>query len=107
MSDFSFPFAGHSDRMIIFKSSAYYALSDEDLEEIFKLSCDNEPVLRAYILGVVRDACRLWKYGMPVEARSVFQTDVFHPATVSDKLQTHLGLTPAQRIFDKYVVLHI
>ena len=45
--DFSFPFAGHNDCMVIFKSAAYYALSDEDLEEI--LSCNNEPVLRAYI----------------------------------------------------------
>ena len=84
--------------MIIFKSSAYYALSDEDLEEIFKLSCDNEPVLRAYILGVSRAAGRLWKNGMPIEARSVFQTDVFHPATVSEKLQKHLGLNPVQSI---------
>ena len=103
--DFSFPFAGHSDCMIIFKSAAYYALSDEDLEEI--LSCDNEPVFRAYMIGLFRAAGRLWKYGMPVEARSVFQTDVFHPATVSDKLQNHLGLLPVQRIFEKYVVLHI
>ena len=105
--EFSLPFAGHSDRMIIFKSAAYssYALSDEDLEKI--LSCDNEPVLRANILGVFRAASRLWKYGMPVEARSVFQTDVFHPATVSEKLQNHLGLQPVQSIFEKYVVLHI
>ena len=103
--EFSFPFAGHSDRMIIFKSAAYYALSDDDLDEI--MSCDNEPVLRAYMLGLFRAAGRLWKYGMPVEARSVFQTDVFHPATVSDKLQNHLGLQPVQRIFEKYVVLHI
>ena len=101
--DFSLPVAGHNDRMIIFKSAAYYALSDEDLEEI--LSCDNEPVIRAYIIGLFRAAGRLWKYCMPVEARSVFQTDVFHPATVSEKLQKHLGLTLSQRIFDKYVVM--
>ena len=86
--------------MVVFKSAAYYALSDEDLEEI--LSCDNEAVLRAYIIGLFRAAGRLWKYGMPVEARSVFQTD---PAIVSEKLQNHLGLTPAQRIFYKYVVM--
>ena len=49
--DFSFPFAGHNDHMVIFKSAAYSDLSDEDLEEI--LSCYNEPVLRAYILGVL------------------------------------------------------
>ena len=43
-------FAGHKDCMVIFKSAAYYDLSDEDLEEI--LSCYNEPVLRPYIPGV-------------------------------------------------------
>ena len=37
--------------MVIFKSAAYYDLSDEDLEEI--LSCYNEPVLRPYIPGVL------------------------------------------------------
>ena len=57
--DFSFPFAGHIDRMIIFKSAAYYALSDDDLDEI--MSCDNVPVLRAYMIGLFRAACRLWK----------------------------------------------
>ncbi len=87
--------------MIIFKSTAYYALSDEDLEEI--LSCDNEPTMKAYIHGLFRAACRLWKFVMPVDAKTVFQTDVFDPATVSSTLQNHLGLTPAQRIFDKYV----
>ena len=103
--EFSFSFAGHTDRWIIFKSAAYYALSDEDLDEI--MACDNEAVLRAYLIGLFRAASRLWKFGMPVEARSVFQNDVFHPATVSETLQAHLGLTPVQRIFDNYVVLHI
>ena len=37
--------------MIILKSAAYYALIDEELEEI--LSCDNEPVLRAYVAGLI------------------------------------------------------
>ena len=95
------PLAGHSDRMIILKSAAYYALIDEELEEI--LSCDNEPVLRAYVAGLFLPACRLWKFVMPVEARAVFQNDVFHPATVDPKLQAHLGLSPEKRIFDKYV----
>ena len=89
--------------MVIFKSAAYYALSDEELEEI--LSCDNEPTMKAYIHGLFRAACRLWKFVMPVDAKAVFQTDVFHPATVSPKLQNHLGLTLAQCIFDKYVVV--
>ena len=87
--------------MIILKSAAYYALIDEELEEI--MSCDNEPVLRAYVGGLFRAACRLWKFVMPVEARAVFQNDVFHPATVDPKLQAHLGLSLEKRIFDKYV----
>ena len=87
--------------MIILKSAAYYALIDEELEEI--LSCDNEPVLRAYVAGLFRAACRLWKFVMPVEARAVFQNDVFHPATVVPNLQAHLGLSLEKRIFDKYV----
>jgi hypothetical protein len=40
---------------------------------------------------------------MPVEVKAVFQADVFHPASVSAKLQAQLGFTMAQRIFDKYV----
>jgi hypothetical protein len=99
------PLAGHSDRMIILKSAAYYALIDEELEEI--LSCDNEPVLRAYVAGLFRAACRLWKFVMPVEARAVFQNDVFHPATVVPNLQAHLGLSLEKRIFDKYVAFYL
>ncbi len=81
-----FPFAGYSDSMVILKSAAYYALSDEELEEI--LSCNNEPVMKAYIHGLFLAACRLWKFVIPVDAKAVFQTDVFHvhPASVSPKL---------------------
>ena len=42
--DFIHPLTGHSDCMIILKSAAYFALTNEELEEI--LSSDNEPVLR-------------------------------------------------------------
>ena len=45
------------------------------------------------------------KYVMPVAARLVFQKDVFHPATVSAKLQSHLGFSLFERIFDKYIVM--
>ncbi len=87
--------------MIIYKSAAYYALTNEELEEI--LSCNNEPVLIAYVVGLLRAACRLWKYVMPVEAKAVFQNEVFHPTTVNPKLQAHLGLSLEKCIFDKYV----
>lgn len=99
--DYIPPLTGHSDRIIVLKSAAYYALIDEELEEI--LSCDNEPVLKAYVVGLFRAASRLWKFVMPVEAKAIFQNDVFHPATVDPKLQAHLGLSLEKRIFDKYV----
>ncbi len=66
-------------------------LADVELEEI--LSCKSEPALKAYLAGLFRPACRLWKFVMPVEAKAVFQSDVFHPATVNPKLQAQLGLT--------------
>jgi hypothetical protein len=87
--------------MIILKSAAYYALTNEELEEI--LSCNNEPVLKAYLVGLFRAACRLWKYVMPVEAKAVFQNEVFHPETLNPKLQAHLGSSFEKCIFDKYV----
>ncbi len=40
--------------MVVLKSAAYYALSDEDLSEI--LSCESEPVLKAYMSGLFRAA---------------------------------------------------
>ena len=66
------------------------------------MSCNSEPVLKDYVSGLFRAAGRLWKFVMPVVARDVFQTEVFHPATVSPNLQAHLGLSLVQRIFDKY-----
>ena len=87
--------------MLVLKSAAFYALIDEELEEI--CSCDDEPALKAYVVGLFRAACRLWKFVMPVEAKAVFQNEVFHPATVDAKLQAHLGLSLEKRIFDKYV----
>ncbi len=58
-NEYIFPSAGHSDRLMILKSAAFYALSDEDLEDI--LSCENEAVLESYLLSRLRVACRLWK----------------------------------------------
>ena len=75
--------------MHIFKSAAFYALNDEELEEI--LSCNSEPVLKAYVVGVFLAACCIWKFVMPVAAKEVFQTEVFHPATVSPTLQAVPG----------------
>ncbi len=89
--------------MIAFKSAAYYALTEDELDEI--VSCKSEPMLKSYILGVFRAAARLWKFIMPIEARTEFQTEVFHPMKVSEKLQQHLGMSVGQRIFDMFVFI--
>ncbi len=100
------PFSsGHNDRLIIFKVLAWYALSDKEQGKI--LSCESELMLRSYLNGVFHAAAYLWKSVVPVNARAVFQRDVFHSATVFQKLQSRLSMTLGQRIFDKYVFIHI
>jgi hypothetical protein len=91
--------AGHSDRLLVSKAAAWYALIDKKLDEI--LSCDSEPVFKAYLEGLCCMGFRLWKFIMPVEARSGFQLMAFHPTTVSEKLQQHPSMTIGQRIFNK------
>jgi hypothetical protein len=82
-----FSFADHSNSLIPFKPATYYALSDDELDEI--VSCKDKPLMKAYMLGWFLAACSLLKHVMPGDAKAVFQTEVFHPATVSPKLQPH------------------
>jgi hypothetical protein len=93
--------AAHEDRVAIFKSASWYALLDEEVDEI--LSSSNAAVLAAYIDGLIKTSVRLWKFIMPKDARDVFQKEVFHPTTISSKSQLHLGMTTSQRIFDMYI----
>jgi hypothetical protein len=94
--------AAHEDRVAIFKSASWYALLDEEVDEIF--SSSNAAVLVSYIDGLIKTSVRLWKFIMPKDARDVFQKEVFHPTTVSSKLQLHLGMTTSRRIFNVYFV---
>ncbi len=64
------------------------------------LSCKDQPVLEGYVNNLFKSAVRLWKFVLPVESREVFQTEVFHPASSSEELQKHLGMTMTQRLFD-------
>ncbi len=66
---------------MIARPAAHYSLTDAELEEI--LSCGDVPVLTAYIDGLFRAAVRLWKFIMPREAKDIFQTEVFHPASLA------------------------
>jgi hypothetical protein len=90
--------AGHEDRLRIFKSAAYYALTDEELEEILDTE---EAALRVFIKGVIQAQCRLIKYMGPQTARDEFENRVFHPASKDPVIQKHLGLEMAQSIFDQ------
>ena len=62
--DVSLEAAHSADRIRIFKSAAWYALTDEELEEIFQHS---EAEVDFYIKGLVTAGIRLWKYEAPEE----------------------------------------
>ena len=70
--------AGHGERMRIFKSAAYFALTDEELEEILK---SEEATLRLFIKGLIQAQCSLLKYVGPQAAREEFEHVVFRPAS--------------------------
>ena len=63
--------------MTIFKSAAWYALTEEELDEI--VSCKDQPVQEAYIEVVFKAAVRIWKFKMPVKSKDAFEKPVFHP----------------------------
>ncbi len=48
---------GHAERLAILKSSAWYSLTDEELDEI--LSCNDQPVLEGYVYNLFKSAVRL------------------------------------------------
>ena len=90
--------AGHEERLRIFKSAAYYALTDEELEEILDTE---DAALRLFLKGLCTAQCRLIKYVVPVAARDEFENVVFRPASKNAVIQKHLGLEMAQSIFDQ------
>lgn len=90
--------AGHEERLRIFKSAAYYALTDEELEDILDTE---EAALRLFLKGLIQAQCRLIKYVAPQAARDEFENVVFRPASKDPVVQKHLGLEMAQSIFDQ------
>ncbi len=93
--DVSLEAASTNERERIFRSAAWYALSDEDVEEIFQVSHDRGHV-DDYIKGIVTTGILLYKYEAAEEARKVFQNEVFAPLVVDPILQMHLALKPGQ-----------
>ena len=93
--DVSFEAANSADRLRIFKSAAWYALTEEELAEILE---HTEDQVDDYIKGIVTAGIRLWKYEAAEEARKLFQNDVFAPLVENPLYQTHLVLNPGQRV---------
>ena len=93
--DVSFEAANTADRLCVFRSAAWYALTEEELAEIFE---HTEDQVDDYIKGIVTAGIRLWKYEAAEEARKLFQNDVFAPLVETPLYQTHLALNPGQRV---------
>jgi hypothetical protein len=57
--DVSFESAHSADRLRIFKSAAWYALTEAELDEMFQ---HEEADVESYVRGIVTAGIRLWKY---------------------------------------------
>ena len=90
--------AGHDGRLRAFKDAAYYALTDEELEDILNTE---EPALVLYLLGIFRAQSRIIKLNAPVHVREEFENCVFRPAIKDPVIQSHLGLSMTESIFDQ------
>ena len=93
--DVSFEHAQSGDRLRIFKSAAWYALTEEELAEILEHTDDE---IDDYIKGIITAGIRLWRHEAPEEARKIFQNDVFAPLIENPIYQEHLALGPGQRV---------
>jgi hypothetical protein len=90
--------AGHDGRLRAFKDAAYYALTDEELEDILNTE---EPALVLYLLGIFRAQSRIIKFVAPTHIREEFENCVFRPAIKDLVIQSHLGLSMTESIFDQ------
>ena len=67
--DVSFEASNSGDRLRIFKSAAWYALTDEEVEEVLEHTDDQ---VDDYLKGLVTAGIRLWRYEATEEARKSF-----------------------------------
>ncbi len=66
--DVSFEAAHNADRLRIFKSAAWYALTDPEVDDIFQHS---ESDVDRYIKGIITAGIRRWKYEAAEEVTCV------------------------------------
>jgi hypothetical protein len=93
--DVSLEAASTFERELIFRSGAWYALADGDIEEIF---AHDEVQVNDCIKGIVTAGIRNFKYEAAEEARKFFQNEVFAPLVEDPILQMHLALKLGQRV---------
>ena len=91
--------SAHEERVSIFKAAAYYALTEDEVEEILETTA--EKVLMTYLKGLTITSMCLWKYVIPEHVRSYFEEHVFNPTRGDAEIQKHLGLAMDKRIFDR------
>ena len=91
--------SAHDARVSIFKAAAYYALTEDEVEEILETTA--EKVLVTHLKGLTITSIRLWKYVIPEHVRSYFEHHVFFTARADAEIQKHLGLDMDKRIFDR------
>ncbi len=68
--DVPFEAANSADRLCSFKSAAWYALMDEEQDEIYDHTEDQ-------VENYIKACIRIWKYDASEEARKVFRNKVF------------------------------
>jgi hypothetical protein len=66
--------AGHCERVQIFESAAFYALSDEELDEILAI---DEKSLKTYLKGILTAGISIWQYIIPEEVHTHFESEIF------------------------------
>ena len=96
--DFPTEKSQHAQRLRLFKSAAYYALTDSEIDEVLDASEDS---LRIFLCGLVSAAVAKVRYELPLAARQHFQAHVFCPLRKDPSMQEQLGLQLHASIFDQ------
>lgn len=89
--------SGHEERMRIFRSAAWYALTPEEVRTI---EATEEATLRVYIKGLITASIHKLKYTLPNAARAYFQNRVFNTPRKDRTIQEHLGLQMHESVLD-------
>jgi hypothetical protein len=88
----------HDQRVRLFRSAAYYALTDEEIDEVLEA---DEEALRVFLMGLVTAAIAKPRYELPTAAREHFQSHIFCSVRKDSLVQQQLGLEKHASILDQ------